>query len=1210
MRIKKIEVNGFKSFADREVIHVDDHVTAILGPNGCGKSNVVDAMRWCLGEQRAKHLRGQGMADVIFAGCSTRGPGNAAEVTLTFQNNGQVPTAYLNFAEIAVTRRLFRDGTSEYLINKVPCRLRDIQELMAGTGAGTRGYSIIEQGQVGRIVSSKAEERRYIIDEAAGITRFKAQKQAAEKKIEQTQQNLLRVSDVLSELEARVGNLRRQAQKAERYKRYRAELRDLDLWIASHRFLELEAMRRVLEVRRGELGVQVDDMRANLAAADARGEAQRTELLQREQELRAAQTTVFDLDNRIKLAESEGQFRRREQEGARTAVTQARAEAAAAERSLTALRGELEQVTTQLAELRDGADEGHADVAARLQEEHDGLAARLRGEVSEFERGRSQLNRLQQREATASAQLQARAEGLSDLEQRIAALTQETELLGIQLERDRADLEVAESAREFAVERVAALQDRRASGDREKQALKGQVKSAEQSHDAARAQMQRVQSRVQSLEEIQKRYRGCASGVQTVIQNRDAIGAEAGGAILGILADHLAAPAQFEPALSAVLGDRLQGVVVDGVRASAAAVSLLKAKQEGRTSFLPRECRPRRSEHGAEGMSEEASSYGPGLEDMLQRPGVVGRLVDSIEVPAELRPLARALLGDTVVVEDLPQALELWQAGATAPLVTLAGDRVEPSGVVIGGSAQGLDSALLQQKREIRELHEQVTTRETEVAAAYEQVQVLVERQTQLEAEREMSEAELLESEKVRLSRVQEVSRLQREIQQLGQRTEQLTRERNKLQASLGGREEERARLTEELGQVRAELPGLQQTIVDAEARIEMLREQQAQVSEMLTEAKVALARFQQQLGALTAAEARLSRQVAAEDERLQRLGQAQVEGEAKIAALEEALQAAEAEREQQLEAHRIATTTLQAAREAHDAVRLATDELDLSVRKLRNGLDEQRERLAEVESVLKEQRMEAQHLSADIRERFDAELELSLCDFHDRPLAGPDSSARQQELKRVLARMGEVNLTAIEEYEEVSSRCEYLSTQKRDLESAIAQLQEAIDKINKTTRERFLETFKEINERFQTVFPRLFNGGQALLKLTDSSDLLGTGVEIQAQPPGKQVRNLELLSGGEKALTAVSLIFAIFLIKPSPFCLLDEVDAPLDEANVGRFGAMVQEMAQNTQFIIITHNKRTMEIADRLYGVTMETRGVSKLVSVNIKRAVEMAVA
>jgi chromosome segregation protein len=538
------------------------------------------------------------------------------------------------------------------------------------------------------------------------------------------------------------------------------------------------------------------------------------------------------------------------------------------------------------------------------------------------------------------------------------------------------------------------------------------------------------------------------------------------------------------------------------------------------------------------------------------------------------------------------------------------GDRVEPSGVVVGGSAQGLDSALLQQKREIRELHEVVAQRETDVAAKAESAQMLADRQGQLDSEREQGEAEMLEGEKMRLQRIQEVSRLQREIQQLGQRTDQLARERAKLAASLSTREEERTRLIDELAGVREETPALQQQVGDAEARIEALREQQGRAAEMLTEAKVALARYQQQRDALASAEARLQRQVDGERERLERLARAEADGATKIAALEEALAAAESEREQRLAAHVGATETLRAAKEAYDAVRMAADELELSVRNLRGNLDEQRERLSEVESGLKELRMEVQHLTSDIRERFDAELELSLCDFHDRPLAGPDAIERQKELKRVLARMGEVNLTAIEEFEEVSARCEYLTTQKRDLESAISQLQEAIDKINKTTRERFTEVFKQINDMFQQVFPRLFSGGKAELKLTDPSDMLGTGVEIAAQPPGKQVRSLELLSGGEKALTAVSLIFAIFLIKPSPFCLLDEVDAPLDEANVGRFGAMVQEMAQRTQFIIITHNKRTMEIADRLYGVTMETRGVSKLVSVNIKRAVEMAVA
>lgn len=1209
MRIKKIEVNGFKSFADREVIHVDDHVTAIIGPNGCGKSNVVDAMRWCLGEQRAKHLRGQGMADVIFAGCSTRGPGNSAEVTLSFENNGQVPAAYLNYAEIAVTRRLYRDGTSEYLINKVPCRLRDIQELMTGTGAGTRGYSIIEQGQVGRIVSSKPEERRYIIDEAAGITRFKAQKQAAEKKIEQTQANLLRVSDVLNELESRLGNLRRQAQKAERYKRYRTELRDLDLWMASHRFLELDMTGRVLEARRADLGEQVEALRAALSAHDARGEAHRLELLQREQALGEAQARVFDLENRIKLAESEAQFRRREQESLRQSVTQARAESAVLERSLEAVVAELAQVQGQLEELLAGGDEGYADAAARLGEEHEGYAARLRGEVADFERARAQLARLHQREAAAAAQLQARAEGLHELEQRLGTMAEEIELFAIQLERDRGDLEVAEAAREAAVERVADLSGRRAAIDREKQELKAQLRGAEQGLDAARGELQRVRSRLQSLEEIQSRYRGCASGVQVIMQHRAQLAEASQGAgergVLGILADHLAAPAELEAAVSSVLGDRLQGVVVDGVHAGAAGVALLKAKQEGRTAFLPRDCRD-----GAEDMSGERGPLDQGGEPALGRPGVRGRLVDLLTVQPPLQPLARALLGDTLVVEGLGLALELWQSGVRAPMVTLEGDRVERSGVVVGGSAKGLDSALLQQKREIRELHEVVAAREVDVEAARARHQVIVDRQGQLDAERELSEAELLEGEKMRLVRVQEVSRLHNEIKSVQGRIDGLRREREKLSASLASRQDDRARLTEELGAVREELPALQQQIADAEVRIEALREQQGRAAEMLTEAKVALARFQQQRDALVGAEARLRRQEQGERERLQRLQQTEAEGEARIAAIVEALAAAEGERETLLEQHVAAAEALRAAREAHEATRLSVDELDLSVRNLRASLDEQRERLAEVEGGLKELRMELQHLTQDIRERFDTELVLALVDFHDRPVAGADAVERQKELKRVLARMGEVNLTAIEEFEEVSTRVEYLATQKNDLESAIAQLQEAIDKINKTTRERFTETFKQINEMFQQVFPRLFSGGKAELKLTDASDMLGTGVEIVAQPPGKQVRSLELLSGGEKALTAVSLIFAIFLIKPSPFCLLDEVDAPLDEANVGRFSAMVAEMSQHTQFIIITHNKRTMEIGDRLYGVTMETKGVSKLVSVNIKRAVEMAVA
>jgi len=1255
MRIKKIEISGFKSFADREVVHVDDHVTSIIGPNGCGKSNIVDAMRWCLGEQRAKHLRGSGMADVIFAGCSTRGPGQAAEVTLTFENSGQVPASYINFAEIAVTRRLLRDGTSEYLINKVPCRLRDIQELMTGTGAGTRGYSIIEQGQVGRIVSSKPEERRYIIDEAAGITRFKAQKQAAEVKIGQTQQNLLRVRDVLGELEGRLGNLRRQAQKAERYKRYRAELRELDLWMASHRFLELAMTGRVLEARRADLSEQAQALRAALSAQEARGEAARLDASQAEQQLGERQQLVFDLENRVRLAEAEEQYRRREQEALRTSVAQARAETGVLARSLESLEAELAQVREQHEALLDAGDEGHEDTAARLQEEHDGLGGRLRGEAADHERARAELSRLHAREASVAAQLGARAEGLAELEQRLAGMAGELELLQINLERDAADLEVALEARDFAAERVAELAQRRAGIDREKQEIKQQVRASEQALDAARGELQKIRSRAQSLEEIQARYRGCASGVQLIMQHREQLG------VLGILADHLAAPARLEAALSSVLGERLQGVVVAAPSAGASGVALLKHKQEGRTAFLPRDARAPALgpalglAPGAQDMSDGAGPEGQGPADRVDEaaegggltisvaersslaaadaleaaaglaisvaersalgegappPGVLGRLVELIEVPPEYAALARALLGETLVVETLEQALALWQAGASAPMVTLEGDRIEASGVVVGGSAKGLDAALLQQKREIRELHAQAEARAAALEQARAEHAALLDRQSLLDGEREQSEAYLLEAEKQKLVRAQEVTRLQQEMKGLQQRIEQLGRERAKLTESLGSRRDDRERLSEALAEARERIPGLEQETRDAEARLETLREQQSRVAEMLTEARVALARFQQQRDALAQARARLERQVGGEQERLTRLRQTAEEGEARIAELAAQAEAAGELRGTLLVEHQAASELLLAAREAHDAARLAQSEVELAVRNLRGSFDEQREKLGEVELGLKELRLELGHLTQDIRERQGAELVEILVDHHHRPIAGPEEVERQKELKRVLARMGEVNLTAIEEFEEVAGRVDYLTTQKNDLEAAIAQLQEAIDTINKTTRERFTETFKSVNEMFQQVFPRLFSGGKAELKLTDPGDLLGTGVEIVAQPPGKQVRSLELLSGGEKALTAVSLIFAIFLIKPSPFCLLDEVDAPLDEANVGRFGAMVAEMAERTQFIIITHNKRTMEIADRLYGVTMEVRGVSKLVSVNIKRAVEMAVA
>lgn len=1276
MRLKKVEVQGFKSFADRQVILVDDHVTGVIGPNGCGKSNIVDAVRWAMGEQSAKHLRGTGMSDVIFAGCSTRGPGGMAEVTLTFENNGDEHLAHFDARDIAITRRLFADGTSEYLINKVPARLRDITELLMGTGAGTKGYSIIAQGQVGRIVNSKPEERRHIIDEAAGITRFKAQKAAAQRKMDATRQNLLRTSDVIAELEARLGTLRRQAQKAERYKRYKTELRDLDLCSAAHKYLELGSTGAVLEGRRGNLDVETGDIRESLEARESQMEGMRAELVGVEGELSDHQQASYDLDNRVRLLEAENEYRQREREGLARSGTEARAELEAATRTLAGLDGELDETQGERTALRSGEDDEPAQAAVdRLEVE-----TRQAEEVLAETRGRIESAKVQAGERR-SALAGAQARHQSHLEAKAAASERLTELESAAAEQQNSvegatELHtLAVSDADAAAERLESLATRRGELDRARISLREQVAAAEVELDTKRAEVHRHRSRLQSLEEIQNRYRGCDSGVQLVMEHRAELAPElhadgsagavdtpgASQAVYGIFADYVHAPEHLETAVSAVLGDRLEGVVVDGPQIGARGVELLKREQEGRTTFVPKRGRsidalapqdsgtivdlqpgvplgwhrPDESAviHGPSGpggdspfevldLSDDAGD-GTARADsdavdegahvplpLVEQAGVLGRLADLVEVSGDLAPLGGALLGDTVVVDNLDRALALWEAGVSGgtTLVTLEGDRVEPTGVVVGGSPTALNAALLQQKREIRELQEILASLDESFESARGRHLALAQELASVEAEREQSETLVLEAETARVQAEAERTQLANEVERLGEEVAAKTAQAGALRSEIEQRSLEIEQLTESIRSGQTRVVELEAEASTSEASLQSLEQERDRLSAALTEAKVSLAKWQQQSDALDATVERLTRQADAERQRIGRLEETAAASERRVTELDTASESANAERAELLDKRTAATETMHRTRERFEGLRARIDELSTSMKTLRADLDERRTKVAEVELGLQEINLERQHLLTDVRDRFDLLLPEILIDYHDRPLAGRTERERQKELKRILSRMGEVNLTAIDEFEEVSSRFDYLTHQRDDLELAINQLQEAIDKINRTTRELFKTTFDAVNERFTQLFPRLFGGGSAHLKMTDPSDLLGTGVEIEARPPGKQPRTLALLSGGEQALTAVSLVFAIFLIKPSPFCILDEVDAPLDDANVGRFISLVRELAQTTQFIFITHNKVSMEGADRLYGVTMEQRGVSKLVSVNLRKAVELA--
>jgi chromosome segregation protein len=571
--------------------------------------------------------------------------------------------------------------------------------------------------------------------------------------------------------------------------------------------------------------------------------------------------------------------------------------------------------------------------------------------------------------------------------------------------------------------------------------------------------------------------------------------------------------------------------------------------------------------------------------------------------------LGRALLGDTWVVESLPRALELWSAGGAArQLVTLEGDRVEPTGVVVGGSPEALDSALLQQKREIRELEAVAQELQTGFEDARARHLAVVESLRAVQVLRAEVEDARAAAQRDHGAATAAAAHVERQRVAAAERVARAGDDWARLEVVHDQRVAEHAAAAEASLAAAAALPEAARARAIAQDRVTEQAGARDAAVEVLTQARVAWAQWQQRNEALRSTADRFARQLASERERAAKLLAAVERNDQEIARLEATSAEATLERAELLASSREATTAVHDARERYEAMRQRIDEIDLAVRNLRGSLEAERDRLQEVELGLQQNALERRHLELDARERFDLHLDEVIVDYHDRPLAGERELERQAELRRTIARMGEVNLTAIGEYDEVSQRYDYLVRQRDDLEAALAQLEEAIDTINKTTRQRFQDTFDLVNERFQQVFPRLFAGGRAELRLTDPGNLLETGVEIVAQPPGKQLRNLELLSGGEKALTATSLVFAVFLIKPSPFCIMDEVDAPLDDANVGRFCALVRDLSERTQFLVITHNKITMESADRLYGVTMEQRGVSKLVSVNLRRAVELA--
>jgi chromosome segregation protein len=1187
MKIKRLEVIGFKSFCDRSVVHFNEPITGIVGPNGCGKSNIVDAIRWCMGEQSAKHLRGGAMQDVIFAGSESRGPLGMCEVTLVFENDGNVPMEYLSYSEIAVTRKLYRDGTSEYLLNKTPCRLRDITDFFLGTGIGAKAYSIIEQGRVGMIVSSKPEDRRFLIEEAAGITKYKVKKKAAEKKMEATRQNLLRVSDVVAEIEKQLGSLRRQAQKAERYRQYKGELRDLELWSASQKWLGLLLQERLVSEAGAALALEREEAQSQVVAREADIEAARLEAAGDEERLQLLQSQLFELDNKMKLGAAQADHEEQKARERSRAADEAEAE-------IDALTRKEDEDTTALAAARDGLAEveattsNHAEEVrvreSRFQAAREAQAA-LQAEVDRVRADiglcKADIAREEQTERSAARrrdELQVRSSRLGEEDARLSTRVEE-----LRSELARVEERVAElrTQREMAVVERGRLEARQAE-------LKALVAKTGPELEQLTVELHKKRSRRTSLEEIHAKYEGFARGTRAIMKEK-----ESRWGIVGPIADVLVAKAEVEAAIEAVLGARLGAVVVESQEVGVDAVELLKTKREGRASFVPA------NRFGS--LTKNGATRGAAPE------GTRGWLIDDVKPASdELAGLVEHLFGDVLVVEDIITALDLWRAepaGEKHTYVTLDGEVVERDGTVTGGSREAAQANVLAQKREIRELDELLTDLEARHAALTAEHtrnrDELAETQKTLEtlrAEAHQAEVQLLSAEKDAQRHREDLERTASRLQVVGGETAELQR-----QADEAAREAEEAALA--LRAARDRLVALEDKLsAEGRRQVTMLEEVEA-AQEALTAVKVIAAESAERRRALEATIGRLESEGRMRRERMARLEKTIEECRAEA---EELVRVAAARREELLrlaEEHGRHAEEMAVARNAVEARRAKLGEAEQALKALRSSLDEKTQRLGKMELERQQIVSSRSHLEETIAERYRVDLSWEAHAHHLRPLAGDVEEKRARELRDLIDRMGEINLHAIEEYNALETRYTFLVNQKTDLETALAQLEEAIDRINKTSKKRFREVFDLVNAKFQEIFPRCFRGGAARLVLTDEENILESGIEIVAQPPGKKNATVELLSGGEKAMTAVALIFAIFLIKPSPFCLLDEVDAPLDEANVGRFNDLIREMTDRSQFIVITHNKRTMQIADTLYGVTMEEPGISKLVSVNLSQ-------
>jgi chromosome segregation protein len=1270
MRLERLEIAGFKSFSDRAELSFDRGVTAIVGPNGCGKSNVADAITWVMGEQSAKSLRGEKMEDVIFSGSDARKPTGAAEVRLLLSGvaitpvafPGQVVATYASpdaptnghgsghgngnghgnghgyhvaelmdaVREVEVTRRLYRSGESEYLIDGQVCRLRDIHELLMDTGLGAKAYSIIEQGKIGMILSSRPTDRRQLIEEAAGITKYKARRRAAELKLEAAQQNLTRIADIAFEVEKQRGSLKRQAAKARRYARLRDEMRRWEKVLFARRYRGLaetieSARTRLAEAREHEAGAQ-----ARLAEVENELARLRIELAEAE----SAATRVRDAGHAREL-----EINRRQQQIAlnsqQAEMLQTRSVELDAERTTLEARREPERIALEVrrraALEAEQSREEAAAVRARAAAEYARAQQTIDGVEQDVERARGDVYAVMNTVTALTAALESAGTQRDRAAATLARLDIEASDLGNEHERAVAARAAATNALAQAHEALDAARIARAA--RESELASARIEHEWRARDvrAREHELASLTARLRSLEELDAQRAGFSDAARMVL-------VQANGRVgqMGALADVIEVDPRYERAVEACLGELLQHVLVRRHDHASAGLSLVREQDAGRCGFVV-------AEPEATSVSSAIATAG-WLQDAGALPAGAVMLSDVIRVASEYEAAVRSALGDAVIVDTFEAARDLAPY-IPLPVATIEGDVLRGAHLVAGGGkveARGI----LGTKREIKELRERVADERAALARLSSETAQFEQTMAQTSVAIAALFAELHRQEKGIVGVEGQLQRASEDETRLQQRSDIVGTEMSRTREEIAALEARQAEARESIARLDEQKREAESVLADAQRTLLTARETADSLGQRAAEARATHAALVERSAAASADVERLVQTAKELEHRVEtcatdltlmrdqreRLLTAVAEGERWMDQDVRVLETLGAEmRTADDKAAELKTLNEQQedvirdARRALDAVRALAAELDVARATAEADLTHLGQQCLDAVAVsLDAVRAEVERMEAagdvepDVRairaaEALDADeleedgggdpaLDSNRSQGADEPVpAHMTADEAIAELRSKIDKLGPVNMMAIEQFVELDTRHTFLTTQRKDLVDSIAQTNEAIRRIDETTHARFKEAFVAINANFQQTFSTLFGGGRAGITLIDENDPLESGIDIVASPPGKRLQSVQLLSGGEKALAAIALMFAIFRYKPSPFCLLDEIDAPLDDANIGRFVEMLRSMMDRTQFIVITHNRKTMEIANRLYGVTMEEPGVSKLISIQL---------